>query len=230
MTERSLAAEITDRAEDSRIISLTGGGGKTSLLCLLVAHFRKEGLSVLASTTTKMQDPAGYPYPVDRVFLDDRVLSYKPESGEAVFWAEPCSPEKVKAPEREKLLTVSSFYDKVILEADGARRLPLKKHTERDPVILKGSFTIAVMGLSALGKRREDACFGEEGEGVVDAAYLQNLIDDPAGALKGGARLLVLNQWDAIGEAERKEALLLAAPVPILYASVQNDACYGCSV
>lgn len=213
-----LSEYLWDQIRDHQIISLTGSGGKTTLMCLLAEKMQREGHSVLLSTTTKLASPSCRPYPVQRVFLDDGVFSYRPRVGEGVFYAREYGNGKVCAPELSSFSLLLPFYDYLLVEADGSRRLPLKYHTVRDPVVVPGSFPIAVMGLSALGKPIAAACFGYAREGVVDEAFLQWLVDQPEGALKGGARLLVLNQAETA-----RFPLSLHAPVPMLYASEESD-------
>ena len=213
-----LSEYLWNQIRNQRIISLTGSGGKTTLMCLLAEKMQREGHSVLLSTTTKLASPLHYPYPVQKVFLDDGVFSYRPRTGEGVFYARDYGNGKVCSPELSAFPLLLPFYDYLLIEADGSRRLPLKYHTARDPVVPSGSFPIAVMGLSSLGKSIASACFGHTQEGVVDEAFLQWLIDQPEGALKGKARLLVLNQAETV-----KLPLSLHAPVPMLYASGSSD-------
>ncbi|MCH3907455.1 MAG: putative selenium-dependent hydroxylase accessory protein YqeC [Sphaerochaeta sp.] len=216
-----------------KVIAITGAGGKTSLLALLGRYYRGLGKRVLLTTTTKMQTPEGFGFSADRYFFgDSEVSSYFPHPGETVWFADPHpSLPKAIAPSLESIHNLSFRYDITLIEADGARRLPLKLHTERDPVI--PSFTdtvIAVLGLSAIGQPRKEVCFGETGEKTVDFPYLQHLIDTPQGVRKGFSAqrscLILCNQYDAIEETEREKSLSLHAPYPILWGSVQENRCY----
>ena len=213
-----LSDVLWNQLKGQKMISITGSGGKTTLMCLLARRFQEEGHSVLVSTTTKLASPDCYPYPVQKVFLEDAVFSYYPRTGEGVFYAKSIAPGKVASPGSDALMRLSHRYEYLIVEADGSRRLPLKYHTSRDPVVLESSFAVAVMGLSSLGKPIASVCFGCERKGVVDVPFLQWLIEEKQGALKGGARMLVLNQAEGL-----ELPLDLHAPVPMLYASEESD-------
>lgn len=220
MIGRDLQTALLSVLPERGAVSITGAGGKTSLLCLLAKAYARRGARVLVTTSTKMQHPDTYPFPVSKVFLDKTVESYVPHEGEAVFYARPFLPEKVQSPTVESILSLGTRYDIILCEADGARRCPLKYHTSRDPVVLPGSFPLAVMGLSGWGKRREDACFGYTGEGVVDLPFLDFLAGDPEGALKGGAKLLLLNQYETLPPEGRSALDGFSCPVPAWCVSV----------
>lgn len=209
------------------VLSVTGAGGKTSLVCLLARSLKAKGERVLVSTTTRMRHPSLFPYPVDAAFLDDQALRYRPRAGEAVFFALPCGDGRVASPGVEVLSSLADRYDHVLVEADGARMLPLKYHEARDPVVVPGSFVVAVMGAGAYGARRSAVCFGWKGDGVADRAFFQYLLDAPEGALKGGADLVLLNHYEAIGEEAKRQLDLLRCPVPLWHVSVRENARYG---
>jgi len=218
---------------NGHVIALTGAGGKTSLLVLLSRYYQKMGKRVLQSTTTKMQHPAVYDYGSKQVFLDDdSVFGYQPAEGESVFYARTFGEGmKVCSPPLSALELLAGRYDVMILEADGARRLPLKLHTERDPVIPScTTAVIAVMGLSALGKPVSESCFGEKGEGFADVGYLQHLFEAPEGTCKGCTPektcLVLCNQFEMLSQEERDKAVSLRCPYPLLYGSVRENRCY----
>ena len=48
-----------------RFISITGGGGKTSLLKCLASYYRDKGEKVLMTTTTKFQSPLFFRWDAD---------------------------------------------------------------------------------------------------------------------------------------------------------------------
>lgn len=189
------------------------------MLCLLARRLCENGFSVLLSTTTKLASPDCHPYPANKFFFDDAVLSYRPSRGEGVFYARRGENGKVAAPPLAHFKKLEGVYDYLLLEADGSRQLPLKYHSERDPVVPEGAYVVAVAGLSSLYKSIASVCHGlKEREEVVDESFLQWLIDSPDGALKGGARLLVFNQAEHV-----PLPLPLSCPVPLLYASVRDD-------
>jgi probable selenium-dependent hydroxylase accessory protein YqeC len=228
---QKLIAEIGD---DKKVISITGAGGKTTLLSLLAKAYAQRGFSVLVTTTTKVQSPKLYDFGLDKVILNEtEALMHDPEKGKSVFYAEAhiMDPKKCISPRLEVLEALSFRYDVTIVEADGAKRLPLKVHTERDPVILSSNtFTIAVMGLSAAGEKGDNVCFGLDSPDIVDEAFFQRIVDMEEGALKGmGERgVLLLNQADLIDEKKRKDysALRLPHGISLMLASEEKDEIY----
>lgn len=213
-------------------ISITGGGGKTTTLTALGHCFRKRRLSVLITTTTKIQGPKGFKYDADYAFTsEEEVLAHIPEKGELVFYAERSlmDPKKMTSPRPEVLEILSRRYDVIISEADGARCLPLKMHTERDPVILPfTTATLAIMGASAYGENADNVCFGYEGENTVDASFLQSLINMEEGVLKRakGNTLILINQCDSVPFKVLADLKSLSAPCPIWLGSVKEDMRY----
>lgn len=219
---------LTERIGDHKVVSITGSGGKTSLLCLLATHYQEKGESVLVTTTTKLSHPDHFHYPVERVALNEGEACL-PIPGKAVLFARPYDAGKICAPRMKELVSLIPSFDRTIVEADGARGYPLKKHTSRDPVILPQSFVVAIAGLTGMGRERERTCFGEEGKGIVDVAYLQYLLDDSQGIAKGishGRGLILLNQYEMLDEGQRKVITSLRCPYPILCVSIRKNEIY----
>ncbi len=210
----------------SGFVSITGGGGKTSLLSLIGK--RKE--RVLLTTTTRVLSPRLHDYGQDRIFGDESALGYRPAEGETVFYAEHSTMDMKKwlSPRPEVLASLMRFYDIVAAEADGSRGLPLKVHTDRDPVInAETGTTIAVMGLWGIGERIAEAVFGDGSDGRVDADYLQWYITDPKALTKGmqGRKIIIFNgadsfPWDAM------KGLRYPDGVKAVAASIREDKVY----
>ena len=187
-------------------ISVSGGGGKTSFLVEFSSFLKSRGYSVLITTSTKVASPYSLDYKVDRIYLDSSIKYYWPRKGESVFFGSIKREDgKITSPSEGFLSLLSLRYDVVIVEADGSRRLPLKLHTSRDPVIWgRTTAIVAIAGMWGYGRRVEDVVFGDHGEGVVDKKYLEYLISSPEGLLKamdGERRNVVLfNGGDSVGE------------------------------
>ena len=182
-------------------ISLTGGGGKTTLMADLASWLRSRGKRVLMTTTTKIMSPYVHDYGADRIFGDDSVLSYFPGKPVCVLYA--ISDEvthKWKSPPFETLDVLRDRYDVIINEADGSRRLPFKVHTQRDPVVPAFTTdTVSITGLWGIGKKACEVSFGDDRDTVIDEGYLQWYIDDAQGLLKGsipGHRTVLFNGAD----------------------------------
>ena len=186
---------------DKAFISITGGGGKTTLMTCFASYLRSAGRKVLMTTTTRIRSPYVHGYKADKVFSDDSVLSYVPQSPCAVIYAvEDMETGKWRCPPPENFDVLKQMYDVIICEADGSRGLPLKIHTQRDPVVLPlCTYTVSVMGLWGVGRSAKDVAFGEERDVPVDVPYLKQYLQSPEGLLKGsipGHRAIVFNGAD----------------------------------
>jgi probable selenium-dependent hydroxylase accessory protein YqeC len=141
------------------LISLTGGGGKTSLLEVLGHAFKSVSVPVLLTTTTKVQKP--FPVLVDwfveesnpEAFLKKVLARLEPQTlGLAL--RKPYGKHKWDGIPPETLDALYNEMDEGVIlnEADGAFRLPVKAPAAHEPVIpLSTTHVIPILGLSALG-------------------------------------------------------------------------------
>ena len=107
------------------VISFTGGGGKTSLIRRMAWEGRELGLKVLVIPTTHMALPEHFFVPEPSVGALEKTLK---DSGIAVAG----NPEERKPGEKKISFWGWEFYqqarekaDLVLVEADGAKRLPV---------------------------------------------------------------------------------------------------------
>lgn len=187
--------------KENVFISITGGGGKSSLMKSLASRFRAEGKKVLITTSTQIQSYLFYDWGTDKnfTFFED-AIAYEPEGSCAVLYASNLQDnvQKLKAPFEDRVYRMSKKYDVTICEADGSRHLPLKYHTARDPVIYPFSdLTIAVMGAWAYGKEAWEVTYGYDGDNKVDEGFLNNYIKSPDGLLKGKPDYVLVNGLDS---------------------------------
>lgn len=244
-----LAAEVLASAGFSRgtgavWVTITGSGGKTSLMESMAYRLAKQkDLRVIITTTTRLAGPADHSYPCDHMVLDGDLsrLDSHPLAGEVVLFGMMES-GKIASPGVEKLDSLASRCDVLLFEGDGARQRPLKIHAERDPIIpSKTQLVIALMGLSAYGKPLdEDSCYLTDryreltGDRLhtIGAKMYRRLLDHPQGVFKGvaGQRVvLVLNQGDLIDptaiESLKTEMIAGWAGIPYIFiaGSVQKD-------
>ena len=139
-------------AAGRHVISIVGGGGKTTLLHYLAGCYASLGLRAAAMTTTRMGCPEAY---------CDTMAACRAcwEKGEYAVAGQRLPNGKFRAPEDGMLKALLAEADIVVVEADGAHRRPLKFPAEYEPVILPGTdIVIAVAGLDALGGAAGDVC------------------------------------------------------------------------
>ena len=207
--------------EDKKgFISVTGGGGKTTFLVSFSSYLKNKGYSVLITTSTKLASPYSFNYNTDRVFLSPQIISYWPRRGESVFYGRYDEAiGKTIAPSEYIVSLLYERYDVVIVEADGSRRLPLKIHTERDPVIWPPTTSVvSIAGLWAYGKRVEDTVFGDDRTGIyVDKSYFDYLSSTPQGMRKGMKRdtknVFLFNGGDVVEDRVREEIKSIRLPI-----------------
>ena len=115
-------------AEKGHVVSLVGGGGKTTLLYAFARHCAAKGWRVLVSTTTHILQP-------ERCYApDDPALQALWAAGEYAVAGTPAGNGKLSAPPMQQLQRWMREADAVFLEADGAKRMPCKVPAEHEPV------------------------------------------------------------------------------------------------
>lgn len=135
------------------IYAVVGAGGKTGLLKEMAAQFRQEGKSVFVTTTTHMFIEEDTLLTGDAAAIRDALR----KNGYAFAGI----PEGIKI----KALPASVYADAceaaevVLVEADGAKHMPLKYPNETEPVIPDNTDEILVVcGLHGLDKAAKDVC------------------------------------------------------------------------
>ena len=189
--------------EKGHIVSLIGGGGKTTLLYAFARHCAAKGWKVLVSTTTHIQKPEAYYAP------EDAAVRALWAAGEYAVVGTPAEGDKLTAPPEKMLKRWMQEADAVFLEADGAKRLPCKAPAAHEPVLLPESdFVLAAAGLSAMGRPLREVCFrldaackllGADPETLLTPELLAELLASELGGRKnvGERRFsVVLNQAD----------------------------------
>ena len=141
--------------DKKHIVSLVGAGGKTTVMYQLAEHFASLGKKVLVTTTTHIFQPAcNFAQSLAEVEALWQAGSY------AVVGNIEAGTDKLTQLPADVFETYSALADLVLVEADGAKRLPCKAPAENEPVLLPVSDTvIAVMGLDALHQPIKEVCF-----------------------------------------------------------------------
>ena len=186
------------------VISVTGAGGKTSLIFAWAHELADAGKRVVITTTTHMYRPDessgiglidGLKVCVDEV----------PGDITMVVSPDPDRPDKVTAPPADVLESLWESADVVLIEADGSRRMPLKWPAEWEPAVPDYTdITVCVAGLSAVGKKTDDVVYraDELPEAIkrdtVDVNLIHKILASRSGGQKGvrGEFRVFLNQVD----------------------------------
>lgn len=209
-------------------VSVTGGGGKTTFLSVFGKHLKGKGLRVLLTTTTKVMSPRLHNYGQDMIFSGEDVLSYHPDSPVLTFYAEKSTMDMKKwlSPREEVLSALYSYYDVIISEADGSKGLPLKVHTERDPVIHPlTTATVAVMGTWGIGDKIYSSVFGDGRDGIIDREYLFWYMTAAEGLTKGmkGKKAILMNGAEELDDERFSSLRGLPYSSPAFAVSIKED-------
>ena len=163
MTMTTLHEELLP--EGGGVISLVGGGGKTTLMFRLAAELAHIENTVLTTTTTKIFEPSkdesAYIIvsedPEEVLSISETLLSHTTHITAA---RERLVSKKKLAgfePSAVEYFMKKGGFQWVLVEADGAARKPIKAPAEHEPVIPECSTcVIAVVGLDAIGKPLDD--------------------------------------------------------------------------
>lgn len=220
-----------------RVISIVGAGGKTSTMYDLAEELAAKGARVLITTSTHIAKPEQYRTEVIPKLADLDAGSYagalrnprgfilaagKQAEGPDHAW-KLAMPEDLG--EERVMKRLLSQFDVILIEADGAKRLPLKVPSDTEPVLIpQTGLIIACVGLTAGGKQFGDSCFRftshggwlhKEAQDVIGAEDMTLLLMDERGSRKGvDGRYyrILLNQADTKTEQKLSEKVASMLP------------------
>ncbi len=219
--------------KNDRVVSIVGAGGKTSLMFLLAHADRQRGLKVISTTTTRILKPTSR------------------QSAAIILTQEPEFDNKLREglnrlghvtvahrflPTGDKLEGIDpalvgkildhSPADRIIIEADGARKLSFKAPGDSEPVVPERTdIFISLVGLDIIGKpldeihvfraeqvaERTGLRIGDE----ITPRTVAKLSSHPKGLLKGcpqkARRCIFLNKTDIPGGRKKALAVIEAA-------------------
>lgn len=156
--------------DSMKTISITGAGGKTSVMFRLAGELEGLGKKVIVTTSTHIYYPEDHQVAVIRsanelkdIRWNDGVLVAggrveevrMPKGGELR--------RKLKGMEKTEIGGLAAWCDVLLIEADGSRRMPLKVPADHEPVIIpETDAVIGCAGLTCVGKSWEEGCFRPE--------------------------------------------------------------------
>ena len=210
------------------VVSVTGAGGKTSLIWRLAEELREIGKRVIVTTTTHMAWEDGRDW-VEAQTENGRLAGETLEQIGGLLARNRCvftgrrAGEKIAGvlPEDgdcQWVEQLSALADVVLVEADGSRRHPVKIPAPWEPVIPPCTTLVAaVAGLSCLGQSPQACCHRAElwrqAPESIKATDLAALAADGGGMRKGVLPgmdyVVIFNQAD--GEAQVQAGLTAAA-------------------
>ncbi len=185
------------------VISLVGGGGKTTLMFALARELSAEGRLVITTTTTKIREPSAAETPLllledDEVKLLQMLRQNAPKYRHITLARRRLPSGKLNGISPGLVMGLAELepVSYIIVEADGAARKPLKAPNATEPVIPDNtSLVIAMVGVEAIGTHLNEAnvfrpeivssLLGMEPGAVITARDIARLITYPQGIAKG---------------------------------------------
>lgn len=174
--------------QNHMIISFTGGGGKTSAMFALADELAKKGKHVIVTTSThifcpedRIVVPAGQVQTV-KDFIDSHG-EFSSGPGWVLVTGQPAPEGKLKGMPVWDMEQLAGLGDVLLIEADGAKRLPLKIPKEGEPVIVKNTYAvIGCAGLDCIGRPWKEQCFRWELAGKIFGWQIEKQLITPAQA------------------------------------------------
>ncbi|WP_147820676.1 selenium cofactor biosynthesis protein YqeC [Salidesulfovibrio onnuriiensis] len=217
-----------------KVISITGAGGKTSLMYLLANELADSGKRVITTTTTRIVPPhrdqtGGLVLKIRNANFLKRIKSRLDKARHVTAaYRTLHAMNKLEGldPIQAQELPDQAAAAHIVIEADGAARKPLKAPADHEPVVPPlTSLHIGVMGLDSIGMPLDDEhvfrperiaeIAGVQVGDTVTPDVLAHLAVHELGAFKGcpeGARkVLVLNKADRTGSEEQAHEVIRAA-------------------
>ncbi len=216
----------------AKFISVVGGGGKSHLIKWLAAIYKTFGFKVCVTTTTKTYLPDNGEFETI-IELDDfkKLTDTNTQSGTVTFLYQQrittaeCEPDKAKGFSLEELKQIEHFgiFDVYIVEADGAKHLPIKAPAGHEPCICDlADLVISVTGAEAIFSIAEPSqihrweqfsqltsCISEN---EINESVVKNLIEAPEGMFKNSPvnanRLWIINKMDLCSDTTRLETFV----------------------
>lgn len=200
------------------VVSVTGGGGKTTLIRRLQQECMGLQIPHAVSTTTHMQ------YERNAAFLEEESLERLLAVGKrehTVWMGRPVSEEKMQGFSPAFLEKVYAQGLWLLLEADGAKCLPVKAPAAHEPVIVPFSTRVVqVYGLDSVGHSIGEICFrpqyvaeilGKTTEDLLTPVDIARLAASP----RGGRKFVNAKMWYQVvlNKADDEERQQLAVQI-----------------
>ena len=188
-------------ADRGRVVSLVGGGGKSTVMLFLAQTCARQGKKVLVTTTTNIFQPAAAIY----AETPEQILARWAGGSIAVIGTPMPGKGKLKEPDPQLLHWAMERADIVLIEADGSKHNPIKVPRDGEPVILPECDTVlAVMGLSAMGQPLKNVAFR-----IPEVTRLLGVDEDHILTEEDAARILSSSFGSRKGVGDRKFCVIL---------------------
>jgi len=232
--------------KNQSVISICGGGGKTSTLFSLAEELKD--FKVLITTTTKIMKPQSselFDLIIEESSLEfiKRINSEKTKNIVLCGSSTSSDSHKLKGCSPAFVDDVKDFFDYVIIESDGSAGRPIKAPALHEPVICNSTnIYIGVIGLDCLGQKADtenvhrpelfSLIRGKNESDLITENDLIKLINHPLGLFKnipeGCRRIVLLNKADLVSDETGKRIAKTLAngsekPLHVVLNSFRNN-------
>ena len=205
------------------LTAIIGGGGKTTLLRVLANALSARG-SVIVATSTKMMTPEWCPSLIDPSLGEVQEAL----SGSPVVCVGSIQEKTGKMTQSSLAFSdLVSLADYVLVEADGAKMLPLKAHAEYEPVIPDcASLVVCVAGVDGVGSPVSEICHRPDRYAELAGISTECQVTPEAVAAVLNAEslhdLLLINKVEDPSQWQLAERIALRCKTPVVAGSLKN--------
>ena len=204
------------------VTAIIGGGGKTTLMETLAEELAKKG-RVIITTTTHIRRPARYETLLN---ADGPAVSAALDRSGIVCVASQAESGKLCAP-RLSVQALSALADFVLVEADGAKRLPLKAHASHEPVIpAEAQRVIVVIGIDGIGRKISETCHRSALYAQLAGAEESDAVTPQLAArvvkAEGYGDRIYINKVESAADYEAAQAMANELSCPVIAGSLHQ--------
>lgn len=197
-----------------KLIAFVGAGGKSTLIAALAQELCEQGKKVIVTTTTHIRKPQEFLTEADLGCIKEHV-----RAGRVVIAGNDAGGGKLKSFSAEGLERLYENCDYLLVEADGAREMPIKVPAQHEPVLPHhADLVVAVAGIDALDQKIKACChraelvadfLGKSLEDCVDEEDIAAIFQSNQGSRKGVCCrfLAVVNKVNGKREVNRASVI-----------------------
>ena len=184
------------------------------------------GLRVIITTTTHMKMERGIPLLADA--QPEAVAEALTQSPIVMTGCrDPKNPEKISGVSEEMLQAYEKLANLVLVEADGAKMLPLKAHAEHEPVIPEcASSVVCVAGIDGVGSPVSEICHRPDRYAELAGISAESQVTPEAVAAVLNAEslhdILLINKVEDPVQWRLAERIALRCKTPVVAGSLKN--------
>ncbi|KRQ87548.1 hypothetical protein ABG79_00349 [Caloramator mitchellensis] len=223
---------------NNEVITIVGGGGKTSIMFKIASELKSQNKRVLVTTTTKMYYPTEGQ--CDQYFNFDDFDIKNIKCNIIVVCKEVLRQDKVLGLDVEQIkhLLDLNIFDACIIEGDGSRGISIKAPEEFEPVVpIFSKMVIGVIGADALYKEINDKnvfrvvkfckVTGSNKGDLLDEKVVSKLINSDNGLFKEtpsmARKIAVINKVDDEYKVDICKKIFSLTDCEFAISSIKND-------